>query len=154
MCSLACRRSSCGTSCQQTTWTRTLWSAAGSGWRTFCSVWRRTQSSPMTRSSTTSSLRYMLQLWWCVQQFNLSFVDQWLTEITFFTLVCGRNTAGRKWCMRQDFRQRYWTYVELLSLYSDKVFRCSQRLTTSCYSCSGRLQAESSQCYLQGEKSR
>ncbi|XP_039995979.1 sorting nexin-4-like isoform X2 [Xiphias gladius] len=56
------RQSLCGTSCLQTTWTQTLWSAAGSGWRTFCFVWLLIQSSQMTRSFTTSSLRYMVQL--------------------------------------------------------------------------------------------
>lgn len=99
---LACRQSSCGTSCQQTTWTQTLWSAAESGWRTFCCVWRHTQYSPMTRFSTISSLRYMLQLWVCPAGSLIICkpVADWIT------CVCGRNMAGRKRCMRQDFRQR------------------------------------------------
>lgn len=61
-CSLVCRQSLCGTSCLQTTWTQTLWSAVEWGWRTFCYVWLLIQYSPMTGSSTTSSLRYAVQL--------------------------------------------------------------------------------------------
>lgn len=102
----ACRQSLYGTSFLQTTWTQTLWSGAGLGWRTSCSVWPLIQFSPTTRCFTTSSPRCGM-LFLCFWSKYVSYRAHFLKYKDVSLTLCGRSMAGRKWCMRRVSRQRY-----------------------------------------------
>lgn len=57
LCCCYFRQSLCGTNCQQTTWTQTLWSEGGLDWKTSSYGWHHILSSPQIKYSTDSSQR-------------------------------------------------------------------------------------------------
>lgn len=62
VCSLGCRQSLCGTSCQPTTSTQTLLRDGEWAWKTSCCALHHIPSSPMTKSSSSFLQRLVLKL--------------------------------------------------------------------------------------------
>lgn len=77
---------------------------------------------PASRRFSSSALQRQdplpLPHWGTERSCDERFIDPLLNyNLTSPFNACDRNTAGKKWCTRRAFRQRYWTFMELLFLY-------------------------------------
>lgn len=78
----------------------------------------------------------------------------WLTE-KLFTHLCARQEHGWKEVVYDTgFQAKVLDFCGASFYLYRKFLQVKKILFTQCNSCSGRFQTESSQCHLQGEKSR
>lgn len=93
---------------------------------------------------------------WCSSESAQQFICLPLCRTSLYLLLCiCRNMAGRKQCVRRGFRQRYRTSVDICYFPTgswNKHFH--KAWSPLVILIAGRLQAQSSQCHLQSEKSR